>query len=93
MARLIRRDLTQDVVCAHDSAMTRVAENSPDPIEITPEMIDAGLIAYYERNGDIESDEEIVARIFTAMTVAFTKEERAGPAASQDKCRESHKTT
>lgn len=47
--------------------MARPAEDNP---EITSEMIEAGLEAYYSRNEDIESGEDIVARIYRVMRQA-----------------------
>lgn len=36
-------------------------------VEITPAMIEAGLIAYMDRDSRFESHEEIVAHIYRAM--------------------------
>lgn len=72
------------------AAFADSAEKAGAPeIEITPAMIEGGLTAYYKRNRDIESDEEIVARIFAAMMqCAFTTGEGPVPAAFRDNDRE-----
>ena len=42
---------------------------------IAPEMIEAGLDAYYARDSRVESDRDIVVRIFSAM-YALKKRDR-----------------
>ena len=44
---------------------TRKSEQSPD---ITPEMIEAGVEAFHFGDTRFESEEDIVVRIFQAMT-------------------------
>jgi hypothetical protein len=45
-------------------------ENSTDEIEITPEMIEAGIGELVAWNLDFHSEEDGVIRIYTAMTKA-----------------------
>ena len=44
--------------------------NSTDEIEITPEMIEAGVVAYYASDRRFDTEDEIVTRIFKAMVRA-----------------------
>jgi hypothetical protein len=37
-------------------------------IEVTPEMIEAGIAAYYAANARFEFEDEIVKRIYLAMS-------------------------
>lgn len=46
--------------------MARPAEHSPE-VEITPEMIEAGLSAYYAYDSRFDPEEELPRRIFVAM--------------------------
>ena len=43
---------------------------TPEEIEITPEMVAAGVRAYFSRDSRFESEDEIVTNIFIAMTRA-----------------------
>jgi hypothetical protein len=44
--------------------------NSTDEIEVTPEMIEAGVAAYYGSDRRFDADDEIVTRIFKSMMKA-----------------------
>jgi hypothetical protein len=46
------------------------SEKTECEIEITPEMIEAGVMAYVQRDDVFETQEEIVSRIFRAMVEA-----------------------
>lgn len=49
-----------------------------EEIEVTPEMIEAGLQVYFRRDTRYESEEDIVAEIYSAMAGAHTKKPMQG---------------
>jgi len=51
-------------------------DNSTGEIEITPAMISAGVSAFHRINLRLESEEEAVERIYTAMAMVATNERR-----------------
>jgi hypothetical protein len=48
-----------------------------DEIKITAEMISAGYRAYLDHDEILETKEELIAAIFTAMLLAAKKEDSA----------------
>ena len=59
---------------AHDKELADRPAHNEKEIEVTPEMIEAGLREYYAGNTDFDSAESIVERIFISM-VEIGKEE------------------
>lgn len=57
-----------------------VDRETDDDIEVTPEMILAGLIEFADRDRWGESDDEAVARVYRAMEWVRRRAERATPA-------------
>ena len=55
--------------------MIDVPKTEPE-IEITPEMIDAGVDALLSNPSLFESDETIVERVYIAMRVSLRSEEK-----------------
>ena len=55
-----------------------IADDDLSEIEITPEMIEAGLYVFSGMDTRFELEEDVVADIFVAMTKAKTKATGAG---------------
>jgi hypothetical protein len=59
------------------------AEKSCGELKITPEMIEAGVLAYVKRDDVFETREEIVLRIFRDMIAAAKRAAPASPSSPE----------
>ena len=65
----------------HDSADR--PDSELDEIEVTPEMIEAGVTELVRFNPDYEAEADAVARIFRAMTVSAPNSQKGRISASR----------
>jgi hypothetical protein len=69
---------TDSTVASNDAASAREEE-----IEVTPEMIEAGINAYCEWDSRFEETEGLVWQIYEAMELARREPSRVAPRSTQ----------